>query len=181
MTSKVAEVQYLTALLEGQVVTVGMNEVQMIKYGEGADYIAALEVNGSSIVAIVSKKAAIIANISPRPLRWEESENDAVLSGCHSTNQMIRMIQTYLNNEPLFKRNETFGVIVSGFYADEIALPDALDSIRGALTPWRFPVKEITYEVRESTHERGIGDTTIIVDGRVTDPVVWVDDEIITG
>lgn len=126
----------------------------------------------------MSKVAAIIAHIAPRPSA--QNQNEATGDG-HVKAKMQEIAGLLKKYSADFARQEPNGVVAYAVYDRKVALSDQVRIVGATLKALGLPTKTAPYNVPVpkdgANPERG----TVIVEFQDQGPTVWVEDKCISG
>ncbi len=159
--------------------TVPMNHHDIIRFGEAGMWcLATVDLNACHAVVIVSKKAAILTHIAPRPPeairdRYSTSED-------WIRDMMTKVISCFIANKQYFEHQGSGGIVIYGIHNKEIALPDQVKLL--AATVQKIVgsnTRPVAYNVLGSSEPRNSDKGIVLVDGSQSaqPPVVWVEDK----
>lgn len=162
----------------GSLKTVGLNKVDIVEYGPDFKSIGTAGLGGCSVAVIVSRRAAILAHISPRPT----AANAAHDGDEHMEQMMGQVVTLYEESRQLFPPEQSAVAVCAQFLGspdNEIALPDQLEIMNR-----HFRGLEIAHSLKKYTISIPYGPEfpgkgTVFVDGSGDRPMVYVEDEII--
>lgn len=160
-----------------EVFLVGMNKVRGLPFDlnlTGIQCLGAGDLNGSTVVVVVSPKGAAMANIAPRPSPSDENQ----ATGDNWVHAAMGTLSTLLQLHPeQFSPDiPKYAVIVYAMYQGAVALPDQVTIIGNYLRSWNMPIYNGRYQVQHSSQPRRPGQGTVLVDGRGQSLDVWVED-----
>lgn len=139
--------------------------------------LGATDLNGSTVVVIISPWGAAMANIGPRPSLQNEDQatGDSWVHRAMGTLNTLRQLHSNLFGPDV----SVYGVLVQAIYQGELALPDQVRIIRNQLESWNIPTHYGQYQVQPSSQPREPGQGTVLVDGRDGYPSVWANDLLV--
>ncbi|KAL8798383.1 MAG: hypothetical protein Q9182_006705 [Xanthomendoza sp. 2 TL-2023] len=159
---------------------VPMNRLDIVRYGESGKYsIATQNLNSCHAVAIISRKAAILAHIAPSaPVQLLQ----AFQTGDSWTKHMMDCIMDcFRANKSHFENQGAGGIIVFGSFQGASVLPDQVqilaDKVQNVM---KLPAKDVSYKVyiggddRDNEANKG----AVLVQGNAAGqlPIVWVEE-----
>ena len=154
---------------------VPMNEHDIVIFGEGGKFSLATEdLNSCHAVAIVSKKAAILAHIAPNSLDQNFSSEAWIKL------KLDEVIQRFEDNRVHFENQGSVGVLVFGLWQGEIALPDQVDYIATNIEKvTEVAVTTRSYHVLKTRESRTYNKCVVLIEGLAIGhlPRVWVEDD----
>jgi hypothetical protein len=167
--------KFRDAVAAGDAKEVEMNSYDGVVYGRTKTCIGTDQLGACHAVVIVSRKAAIVGHVAPRPpsstYTYEDAGND------HVANFMDRLINYSWVYESLFPSDPNAWVICATF-GGEVALPNQQEIIIAKLDDAGFQVDASrTYKVpfTASNPDRG----SVFVDGRGDTIKVWVEEKLV--
>ncbi|KAL9123525.1 MAG: hypothetical protein Q9217_007045 [Psora testacea] len=157
-----------------QLQVVKMNKVEYMRFQPGGKiFLGTEDLNGCTAVVIVSKNAAILGHISPRPS--EQNTNQA--TGDAHVEAKMQELRTLLGQHLNEFKQGTGGVVVYAIYMGEVALKDQKSIIEAHFKSLKLPFQSASYPVLKPGQLRPPGKGTVIVDAGGEAPVVWVEDK----
>lgn len=152
---------------------VDMDVVKVLPFGtSGPKCLGANDLSSCTVVAIVSRAGAILAHIAPRQPDgdpYEASGDD------HAVMMMDCMKSALKQHQNRFHDQGAYSIVIYGVYQGAVALEDQVGIISRRLASWGLPPRYVGYEVLPAS-QRGPAGGTVLVDGRGSRPVVWVED-----
>lgn len=160
----------------GKLQVVKMNSVEYMRFQPGGKiFLGTEDLNGCTAVVIVSKNAAILAHISPRPSGQNTNQATGDTHVKAKMQQLRNLLGQHLND---FKQG-TGGVVVYAVYMGEVALRDQKDIIEAQFKSWKLPFQSASYPVLQPGAPRPPAKGTVLVDAGGEAPVVWVEDKAV--
>ena len=161
---------------------VPMNENDIVIFGEEGKFsLATVDLNSCHAVAIVSKKAAILAHIAPLPpFKPNEPSQSFFSSEAWIKYKLDEVIQRFEDNRVNFENQGSVDVLVFELWKGEIALPDQVEYIAANIEKvTEVAVTTKPYHVLEDTEPRTFNKCVVIIEGLAIGhlPRVWVEDD----
>lgn len=154
---------------------VEMNSVGYLHFQqEDRIYIVTHDLNGCTAVVIVSKDAAILAHISPRP---SEANPDQATGDAHVKTKMKQvwtLLGQHLND---FREEGTGGLIVSAVLSGKVCLEDQKNIIEAEFRARKLRFQSVSYPILNKGEYCPSGKGTVLVDASGEMPIVWVEDK----
>ncbi|KAL8820872.1 MAG: hypothetical protein Q9223_000991 [Gallowayella weberi] len=159
---------------------VPMNHLDIVCYGENGRYsIATQNLNGCHAVAIISRKAAILAHIAPSaPVQWLQ----AFPSGdSWSQHMMNRILQCFLANKIHFENQDAGGIIIFGSWDGAMALPDQVRILAYNVKEiMNLDTRAVPYKVytEDDTRDNEANKGAVLVQGIAAGqlPILWLEE-----
>lgn len=166
------------------IVITNMNEINVfIPPCQSITSLGAWNLNGNSVVVIVSKRAAILANIAAiQDIRDLQSYQDGS-SIDNARVQMASVARYFFQYQYLFtaEEDDVYAVVVTGMRHGNVGFPEATEFIHDKIAQHEIPLRKVTYECYFSGEPLGPADAAVIVDFSDPDgPQVWVNDTRVT-
>ncbi|GKZ37206.1 hypothetical protein AbraIFM66950_008663 [Aspergillus brasiliensis] len=169
---------FVQAMADGEAVEVHMNKADFVSFADGQlkRSIGTRNLNSCTAVALVSKKGAMLAHITPLP----GPTNDPDAGENHVRERMTEFLDLYVAQKdfrlsPDVKKSG----VVCGIYMGQVALPDQVIFIESVLLENLEDnprPKLIPYSIDLGGHSRA-AEGTVFIDGRHPTPKVYVEDE----
>lgn len=161
----------------GDLQVVGMDQVGFLRFKTNGKYcLGTANLNSCTAVTIVSRNAAVLAHIAPRP----SSENKDEATGDNYVKAKMKEVTSLLEkHQSDFNNQAPGGVVVYAVYNGKVALEDQIKIIGAHLKALKLPVKTVPYKVLEAGDSRSPGKGTVLVDARGKTPAVWVEDNLV--
>jgi len=160
---------------------VQMDKVDIIRFGEAGKYCLATDrLNSCHAVAVVSKKAAILAHIAPHApehIRHKFSSADDYIK-----TMMTTVINCFKENKKYFDNQGSGGIVVYAMHDGKIALPDQVKIVAAAIKMiMGLNATPVPYKVLGSKEPRGPNKGVVLIEGQKSGqlPVVWVEDKTV--
>ncbi|KAL9103919.1 MAG: hypothetical protein Q9163_001067 [Psora crenata] len=161
------------ARIQNELQVVKMDEVGYPRFRPGKSCLGTEDLNSCTAVIVVSKAAAILAHIPPRP---PSPSSDRATGDDHAKTKMNELSVLLRQHLSDFKEGPG-GVIVYAVYEGEVALKDQKTIIEAQFAAWKLPSKTATYQVLGRKENRTVGKGTVLIDARKGLPIVWVEDK----
>ena len=159
---------------------VPINECDSVIFGEEGKFsLTTKDLTSCHAVAIVSKKAAILAHIAPLPHPKNKSGQNFPSSEAWIKHKLDEVIQRFEDNKVHFENQGSVGVMVFGLWKGKIALPDQVDYIAANIEKVAaVAVTTKSYHVLESEETRSLNKCVVLIEGLAIDhlPRVRVED-----
>lgn len=158
--------------------------------GGRAPCLGVCELNGASVVVIISRINAIIAHLARVDGYWNPSRYtpEETWRNLDMKTGMESLIDHFLmhRHDWYGEDHGVYAVMVSAAADNsdegENALQNATAMIKKQLEEWRIPVRETTYPAHSSNHPSGPTNAMVLADLRDSDvPRVWVNKEVIAA
>ena len=178
MTENMAGSRFRAARTARQTHEVVMDTVKLLVFSQDPNRpaIGTKDLNSCTAVAIVSPYAAILAHIPPQPYPTD----DPNLGMWNVQSRMNGVIHLYHHNRAYFPPNRTYSIVVGGTYNSDFVLYDQVKQIRDMLRQNHLEPMMKVYEVHLNGHASP-AQGTVFIDARSGSPIVFVEDEIISG
>lgn len=158
---------------------VQMNDLDIVRYGEAGKYcLATKDLNSCHAVAIIPKKAAILAHIAP--LAPEAIRNNFASGDEWIKSMMTKVINCFKSNKSYFDSQESGGIVVFSMYEGKVALHDQVKILAVAVKNIiGVPTKPVSYKVLASTEPCGSNKGVVLIEGPRSRqlPIFWVEDK----
>ena len=153
---------------------VKMNSVEYMRFQPGVKtFLGTEDLNGCTAVVIVSKDAAILGHISPRPSGQITSE---ATGDAHMRSKM-QELRTLLHQHLSDFKQGTGGVVVYALYMGEVALSDQKRIIEDQFKSWKLPFTSVSYPVLKPGEPRSPAKGTVLIDAGGEALIIWVEDK----
>jgi len=160
------------ASFEKTLKVVEMNKVEFLRFRPGHLCLGTQNLNSCTTVIIVSKDAAILAHIAPRP---SSSNSNQATGDQHAKAKMAEMSTLLSQHLDDFKLGPG-GIIVYAVYNGQSALQDQKQIIEAHYAAWKLPLKSVPYQVLDAGKKGGIAKGQVLIDARQGLPIVWIED-----
>jgi len=150
-----------------------MNEVRfVVLQPTGKRCIGTSDLNGCTVVAIVSPYAAILAHIPSTP----DVASPSPQAGDRNVRAKIDEVAILFHQHTNYFPSQSTTWVVSAVYEGIIALPDQKVIIEEKLQQMGLVYAQVIYVVKRAGEPRPPAHGTVFVDARGGSPVVYVDD-----
>src|SRR5450432_4280899 len=154
----------------GIIYEVVMDEVSFLAFGRsGLNSIGTANLNGCSVVMVVSRYGAILAHIPPRPALQVAGDSNIQA-------KMDQVTALYHANKQYFLM-EGNNWILCAVCQDELALPAQQKIMQDGLARLGLSHSSITYVAGRSPDDWFPGRGTVFIDGSGKVPIVYVEDK----
>ena len=161
---------------DNQLQVVKMNNIGYMRFQSGGKtFLGTEDLNGCTVVVIVSKDAAILGHISPRP----SEQNTSEATGDAHVRSKMQELRTLLGQHLSDFKQGTGGIVVYAIYMGEIALTDQKKIIEDQFKSWKLPFKSVSYPVLKLEVPRPPAKGTVLIDAGGEAPVIWVEDKAV--
>ena len=171
---------FVRALRRGEAHEVAMNEVCFVAFtGKSLRSVGTRNMNGCTIVMIVSQYGAILAHIPPRPAAARDTDPQAGDQQC--TQRMSELADIYRTFRRVFP-TDTRSWVVSALWEDEIALPCQRQIIEAKLREMGLNHSSANYRAVMPSQSDDNTKGSVFIDARVArPPQVYVEDILVRG
>lgn len=145
---------------------------------------AALNLDGSTIVILISDKAALVANISP--FNPKPKKYDINPSASHAETKTTRFFKAYREvckvGAVNLKDKDWYAIVIAGFENRAYKHPESLNEVKKQLATHEFNGKPTTmgYELNPSPQNMHWPGVTVFVDGRkAAPPKIYINDKLV--
>lgn len=155
---------------------VKMNNIGYMRFQSGGKtFLGTEDLNGCTVVVIVSKDAAILGHISPRP----SGQNTSEATGDAHVRSKMQELRTLLGQHLSDFKQGTGGIVVYAIYMGKFALTDQKKIIEDQFKSWKLPFKSVSYPVLKPEVLRPPAKGTVLIDAGGEAPVIWVEDKAV--
>lgn len=153
-----------------------MNNVEYLRFQPGGKiFLGTEDLNGCTAVVIVSKNAAILGHISPRP----SGQSIGQATGDAHMRAKMQELPILLSQHLSEFKQGTGGVVVYAIYMGAVALNDQKKLIEDPFKSWKLPFESVSFPVLKPGQPRPPAKGTVLIDAGGEAPVVWVEDMLV--
>lgn len=162
-------------------VKVQVEGTKLIRFRGKVQCLSAFALNGASVIAIVSKKGAILAKAAP----VREYDDRKIIEPPYLDVELwlkFGALNLYMQHEDELFDKDVFGVIILGTRKGEIMLKTQAEMIKDQLVGFKFTngVVMHMYEVHYPNEPSGPGSSNFFIDLRQPTPTCYLDNRKIT-